>query len=124
MNFQLLKKDSGTLSVENPESAIDSENILSFENNIGLLWVSGLGLILVFFVDKTFRLTGEDWDWTEYLVMGTIFPGLSLGFSLIERFTRDFAYLFWFIRLLLGASSLLIICYLIFNSSRNYSSLI
>ncbi|HEX8143156.1 MAG TPA: hypothetical protein VF553_11215 [Pyrinomonadaceae bacterium] len=49
------------------------------------LWVSGLALLCLF-IGSLFNLEGETFDWTEYLLLATIFPALLIALSLADRF--------------------------------------
>jgi hypothetical protein len=48
------------------------------------LWVAGLALLCLF-IGSLFNLEGETFDWTEYLLLGTIFPVLVVALSLADR---------------------------------------
>ena len=53
------------------------------------LWVAGLALLCLF-IGSLFNLEGETFDWTEYLLLATIFPLLLIALSLADRFRRGF----------------------------------
>ena len=46
------------------------------------LWVTGLAVLILFIV-KLFSLQGEKFDWSAYLVLGTLFPALVILQSLL-----------------------------------------
>lgn len=48
------------------------------------MWVSGLALLIIYTV-SLFHLEGERFDWTEYLLLGTLFPALLVALSVLER---------------------------------------
>ncbi len=88
------------------------------------LWVSGLGLILVFIVDKAFNLKGEAWDWTQYLVLGTLFPGLILALALVSHFWQTANSVWQTIKVMLAISVIPLTGWLLLNSSSEYAILI
>jgi len=64
----------------------------SYGNDLSVLWVSGLATLLVFCLARWSSLDGKTLDWTEYLVLGTLFPVLILALILSSRisFTAPF----------------------------------
>lgn len=54
------------------------------------LWVAGLALFCLF-AGSLFNLEGETFDWTEYLLLATVFPLLLIALSQAERFRPSLA---------------------------------
>jgi hypothetical protein len=54
------------------------------------LWVAGLALLCLF-IGSLLGLAGETFDWTEYLLLGTIFPALLILITLADRFRPQLA---------------------------------
>jgi hypothetical protein len=49
------------------------------------LWIGGLALALLALGDRCLPLTGEDYEWAQYLLLGTVYPALLLALSLLAR---------------------------------------
>ncbi|HEX8137146.1 MAG TPA: hypothetical protein VF544_06110 [Pyrinomonadaceae bacterium] len=47
------------------------------------LWIAGLAIACLF-VGSLFGLAGESFDWTEYLLLGTVFPALLITLALAD----------------------------------------
>jgi hypothetical protein len=54
------------------------------------LWVAGLALLCLF-IGSLFNLAGETFDWTEYLLLGTVFPLLLVLLSLADAYRPQLA---------------------------------
>jgi hypothetical protein len=82
--------------------------LLSFaRNDLDPLWVTGLTL-LILFVGSRFNLRGEDFDWTEYLLLGTVFPAALLALHFLPRLYPSSASLLRITRLGLALFTILL----------------
>jgi hypothetical protein len=64
--------------------------IATLRDAIEPLWVTGLALLCLL-IGSLFNLQGETFDWTEYLLLATIFPALLIALTLAERFRPSLA---------------------------------
>lgn len=71
------------------------------------LWVSGLVLLILFSV-RLFHLEGERFDWTEYILLGTVFPALLVALAVVERYRSTLSNPIQTFRLGLAAVAILI----------------
>ena len=71
------------------------------------MWVSGLVLLILYTV-RLFNLEGERFDWTEYLLLGTLFPPLVIVLALSDKIRPQLAGRLRIIRMGLAAFLILL----------------
>lgn len=84
-------------------------------DNLSLLWVSGLALLLFFLVTTWFDLKPKDYDWVQYITIGTLFPFLIMVLWLVARFVPFGAVIIYFAKLLLLNYAIFVVVQFVFD---------
>ena len=72
------------------------------------LWVCGLLLLQLACVRRLLHFSGKKFEWTEYLLLGALFPALLLGACFVGRLLGKHVRLLSFLKLGLGVGCLLL----------------
>jgi hypothetical protein len=83
------------------------------------LWISGLVLLILFSL-RLFKLDGEKFDWTEHMLLGTLFPVLLVLLAGLGKFRPELEGLLQKIRLALGSLVILIPMFVVHVGSFKY----
>lgn len=70
--------------MDSKPTGVESALLATLRDAVEPLWITGLALLIVF-VGSRFGLQGEKLDWTEYLLLGTVFPIALLGITFAFR---------------------------------------
>jgi hypothetical protein len=81
------------------------------------LWVLGLALLQIVWVAIALPLSGEAFKWTEYKLLGTLFPCLLAGLSLAGTRLKRHAWGFMSIKVGLATACILFVAFFLQNET-------